>query len=221
MEETNQTVVTEETAATGQEAVKDAAPSLAETKVKEWSNPTAAGLVALAVACMAFFAMLGGHVGAGALPLIGCWLIGGFVVQVIVGVCDLKGGNHTGGNTFLFFSAFFMLVGGLEMFFKYKGIMSGNPLDGKLDGFVWCILTLVMWLWTPAFFKPKFSLLSIIVLLLDVALPFVVLRDFGVEPVVMGHIGGTFLLLTGLVGLYLSAAIVVNNAYGKKVLPLP
>ncbi len=101
------------------------------------------------------------------MPLVGCWLLGGFVVQVIVGLLDLKGGNATGGNTFLFFSAFFMLVSGLEMLLKYNAIQAGTPLDGRIDGYVWSALTIVVWLWTPAFWS-KFSLLSIIVVLLDI-----------------------------------------------------
>jgi succinate-acetate transporter protein len=119
---------------------------------KEWANPTPAGLVALAVACFCFFALLNGFIEPSAMPLIGCWLIGGFVVQFVVGLLDLKGGNYAGGNTFLFFSAYFMLVSGLEMFFKYKGIASGAPLDTRIDGYAWVALTLVVYLWTPAFF---------------------------------------------------------------------
>jgi len=40
---------------------------------KEWANPTPAGLVALAVACVCFFALLNGYVNPSAMPLVGCW----------------------------------------------------------------------------------------------------------------------------------------------------
>lgn len=186
---------------------------------KEWSNPTPAGLVALAVACACFFAMLTGRVEPSAMPLVGCWLLGGFVVQVIVGLLDLKGGNHTGGNTFLFFSAFFMLVGGLEMLLKYQAIMGGTPLDARIDGYAWSILAIVLLLWTPAFLT-KFNLLSIVVLLLDVALPFIALTDLGVISKQFSHISAWALLLAGVVAVYLCAATVVNQAYGRTVYPL-
>ncbi len=91
---------------------------------KEWANPTPAGLVALAAACACFFALLTGRVSASAMPLIGCWLLGGFVIQIVVALLDLKSGNLAGGNTFLFFSAFFMLVSGLEMLLR-----SGNVVE--------------------------------------------------------------------------------------------
>lgn len=188
---------------------------------KEWSNPTPAGLVALAVACFCFFALLSGRIEVSALPLMGCWLLGGFVVQLVVGLLDLKGQNTTGGNTFLFFSAFFMLTGGIEMFLKYNAAMAGTPLDGRIDGYAWTVLTVVLILWTPAFFT-KFSLLSIVVVLIDIALPFITLIDFGILPkATYGHIPAWFLLAAGVVAIYLSSATVVNQAFGKVVYPLP
>ncbi len=189
-------------------------------KTKEWSNPTPAGLVALAVACICFFALLTGNVEKSAMPLIGCWLIGGFVVQIIVGLIDLKGGNTAGGNTFLFFSAYFMLVGGIEMFIKYNAITSGSPIDTTIDGYAWVVLTLIVYLWTPAFFK-KFSLLSLIVLALDVALPFIALTDLKVIDSSFGVISAWALLCAAAIALYLSAAIVVNTTFEKTIYPLP
>ncbi|MDR2036181.1 MAG: GPR1/FUN34/YaaH family transporter [Coriobacteriales bacterium] len=191
----------------------------AKVQAKEWANPTPAGLVALAVACFAFFALLSGKVEATAMPLVGCWLIGGFVVQLVVALMDLKGGNHAGGNTFLFFSAFFMLVGGLEMFLKYNGIAAGTPLDTRIDGYAWLVLTLVIYLWTPAFFK-TFNILSLIVLALDVALPFVALVDLKILPANLTVIAAYALLTAGVLAIYLSAATVVNTAFGKKVYPV-
>ncbi len=193
-----------------------------ETKVtmKDWANPTPAGLVGLAVACACFFALLTGRVEPGAMPLVGCWLIGGFVIQLIVGLLDLKSGNAAGGNTFLFFSAFFMLVGGMEMMIKYQAIQAGAPLDARIDGYAWSVLAVVVLLWTPAFFA-KFSLLSIIVALLDVALPFIALTDLGVLAKTWSVVPAWALLAAGCVAVYLCSAQIVNGACGKKVYPLP
>ena len=194
------------------------AENAADTR-KEWANPTPAGLVALAVACFCFFALLNGYVEPSAMPLIGCWLIGGFVVQMVVGLLDLKGGNFAGGNTFLFFSAFFMLVGGIEMFVKYDGITSGAPVDTRIDGYAWLALTIVVFLWTPAFFK-SFGMLSLIVTALDVALPFITLLDLKVLPSSMAVIPAYALLVSGLIAIYFSGALVVNTTFGKKIYPL-
>jgi len=194
-----------------------------KVQTKEWANPTPAGLVALAVACFCFFALLNGFVKPEAMPLMGCWLIGGFIIQLFVGLLDLKGGNYAGGNTFLFFSAFFMLVGGIEMFVKYNGISSGAPFDGRIDGYAWIALTLVVYLWTPAFFK-TFNLLSLVVLALDVALPFIVLGDLKVLPAdiapVAASVAAYALFIAGVIAIYLSAALVVNTTFGKKIYPV-
>ena len=187
---------------------------------KEWSNPTPAGLVALAVACACFFAMLTGRVGTASLPLIACWLAGGFVVQLIVAILDLKGQNHAGGNTFLFFSAFFMLVGALEMTIKYRAITAGTPLDVRVDGYAWAVLATALILWTPAFFK-TFSMLSVIVLLVDIALPFIALIDLGLVPASFAQIPAWSLLVAAVAAVYLCSAQVVNQAYGRVIYPLP
>jgi len=191
-----------------------------ENQIKEWSNPTPAGLVALAVACFCFFAILSGKVTHEAMPLLGCWLIGGFVIQLIVALLDLKGQNHTGGNTFLFFSAFFMLVGGLEMIMKYNMLNKGITFDAHIDGWAWMVLTAATLLWTPAFFKST-RLLTMIVLALDVSLPFITLMDLGILPKTYAVIPAWGLLIAGMIAIYLSSAIVVNTAYGKTVYPLP
>ena len=190
------------------------------TPPKEWANPTPAGLAALAVACVCFFALLTGRVGTDALPLIGCWLLGGFVVQLIVGLCDLKSGSVAGGNAFIFFCAFFMLVGGLEMIMKYLAIRAGTPLDIRIDGYVWAALAAVLILWTPAFCK-QFSLLSVIIVLIDAALPFIALVDLGLIPARLTHVSAWLLLGAALVAIYHCGAMVVNAVYGRAVYPLP
>jgi len=189
-------------------------------QIKEWSNPTPAGLVALAVACFGFFALLTGKVTHDALPLLGIWLLGGFVVQLVVALLDLKSGNTTGGNTFLFFSAFFMLVGGLEMLLKFQMATNNIVLDARIDGWAWLVLTIVIMLWTPAFLKTPL-VLSLIVFALNIALPFITLMDLGILSHSFAVIPAWALLIAGILGIYLSAAIIVNTAFGREVYPMP
>jgi succinate-acetate transporter protein len=171
------------------------------------ANPTPAGLAALAVACFLFFAMLSGNVGTNALPLIGAWLIGGFVIQLVTAWFDLKSGNEAGGNTFLFFACMFMLAGGIEMFLKYEAAVNGTPLDVRADGWAWLANTLVLWGWTPAFCR-KFSLLSVIILLVDLALPWLALADLGVLPKWVTQISAYSLLAAGLCAIVLLAMLI-------------
>lgn len=183
----------------------------------KWANPTPAGLVALAVACFCFFALLSGRVDHSALPLVGCWLLGGFVVQFTAAVIDLRMNNNAGGNTFLFFAAFFMLVGGLEMIMKYTLGANGMAFDATVDGYAWIVLTLSLLLWTPAFFR---TALMPIIIMLDLSLPFITLLDLGILDKTFKVIPAYGLLLAGTYAIYLAAAMVVNATLGKTLYPI-
>ncbi|MBY9078351.1 GPR1/FUN34/YaaH family transporter [Paenibacillus sp. HN-1] len=185
-----------------------------------WANPAPAGLVALAVSCFCFFALFTGRVTDQAAPLLGWWLLGGFVVQLVVGIVDLKNRNTAGGNTFLYFSAFFMLVGGAEQLYKFYLAGSSIVLDGHIDGWAWLCLSIALWLFTPAYFKAPFFL-CLIIIILDVALPILAFMDLGVLSREFSFIPGWLLLMSGLCGIYLASAIVVNDTFEKKVYPNP
>lgn len=185
-----------------------------------WATPAPAGLVALAVACFTFFAILTGKVDHSCIPLLGCWLMGGFIVQLIVGVIELMEGNTTGGNVFTFFAAFFMLTGGLEFFVKFMAHAQAWQIDTRIDGWAWAVLAITLLMWTPAYFKAPLVLTGV-VLALDVAVPLVALLDLKVIGHSAAPVAGYFLLLAGLLAIYLSSAIVVNSAFGKTYLPMP
>lgn len=195
---------------------------------KGWANPAPAGLVALAVACFTFYYILHGYVAygytspAGSLPLLGCWLLGGFVIQLIVGVIELLEGNTTGGNVFTVFAAFFMLTGALEFFVKYfAGAFKWSiPLQTALDGYAWAALAIFIVLWTPAYFKGT-SILSTALIILDVAVVLICLMDLKLLDKAVGDpIAAYCLLITGILAIYLSSAIVLNTAFGKTILPI-
>lgn len=190
------------------------------SKEHGWASPAPAGLVALAVACFTFFAVLTGKVDHSCIPLLGCWLIGGFIVQLIVGIIELMEGNTTGGNVFTFFAAFFMLVGGLEFFVKFMAHINAWQIDTRIDGWAWAALAIALLMWTPAYFKAP-RLLTCAVLALDVAVPIVALLDLKLVGPAMAPVAGYALLIAGLLALYISTAIVINTAYAKEVLPMP
>jgi Predicted membrane protein len=195
---------------------------------KGWANPAPAGLVALGLACFTFYYILLGYESwgfespAGALPLLGCWLMGGFVIQVIVGIVELMEGNTTGGNVFTVFSAFFMLAGGLEFFVKYFAAANKWPiaLNTVVDGWAWLALAVFIVLWTPAYFKGT-SILALAVIFLDIAVVAIALMDLKILDKATGDpIAAYTLLITGILALYLSAALVLNTAFGKSILPI-
>lgn len=189
-------------------------------KKQEWANPAPAGLVALGVACFTFYALLSGKVTAGALPLMGCWLIGGFVVQLTVGIIELREGATTGGNVFLFFSAFFMLTGGIEMFIKFAASLKGWQLDATIDGWAWMVLFFVLLFYTFAYLRESNLVMNFILFFLDIGVFFVTFIDIAWLPASFKPAAAYGLMLAGILAIYLSAAIVLNKAYGKTILPV-
>ncbi|MDD3879245.1 MAG: GPR1/FUN34/YaaH family transporter [Syntrophomonas sp.] len=186
-----------------------------------WANPAPAGLVALAIACFVFYAVLSGTVDHSCIPLMGIWLLGGFFVQFTVAIIELREGATTGGNVFLFFSAFFMFVGGFEFILKYFAAVNGWAMDAHIDGWAWMVLWLTLILWTPAYLKQSPLVMSLIVLLLDIAVFFVAFMDIGWLSHSYGPIAANFLLAGGVLAIYLAAGIVLNTAFGRAVLPMP
>lgn len=187
-----------------------------------WANPAPAGLVALAVACFTFYCILTGHVGHTAIPLLACWLLGGFVVQLVVAIIELKEGATVGGNVFLYFAAFFMLTGAAEFIVKaYFGTVHGAPIDTHIDGYAWIVLVTALILWTPAYMKTGPALLTIAVMLLDVACVIVAGTDGGWLDKSWSPMAGNLLGITGILALYIGAAIQLNTAFGRTILPMP
>lgn len=188
---------------------------------KGWANAAPAGLVGLAVACFCFFALLGGRVEHSCLPLLGCWLIGGALVQYTVAIMEYKEGAITGGNIFLVFAAFFMMVSGLEMIFKYLALAQGWPaIDSRIDGYAWLSLWICIWLMTPAYFKSP-VLMTVLIVGIDIGVPIVSLHDLGLISNDYLGIASYAFLGAGVCGLYISGATILNAEYGKTVLPLP
>jgi len=185
-----------------------------------WANPGPAGLAALAVACFTFYAVLCGKVPGSALPFLACWLMGGFVVQLVVGIIELREGALLGGNVFLFFSGFFMLEGALEFWVETLG--KADKAGAAIGGWAWLVLLLTLVLWTAPYLKTSPASLSLAVVMLDIAVFFVTCDKLKIlmDPHQAGMIGGYFLLATGILGIYVAAGIQINSAFGKQILPL-
>lgn len=187
---------------------------------KGWANPAPAGLTALGIACFVFYAVLTGKVDGTSIPLLGCWLIGGFVVQIVVGIVELMEGSLIGGNVFTVFAAFFMLTGGIEMIAKYQYAIHKIPFDGRIDGWAWLVLAITLIIWTFGYLKTAPLSLNLAIIALDVACPIIAFHDMGILGASSAPIAGIFLLITGIFGIYTAAGIVLNSTYGKTILPL-
>jgi hypothetical protein len=191
------------------------------SKEHTFVSPGPAGLGALAVACFGFGAVFSGKVGLGGLPLLAAWLVGGGIVQYTVAVMELKDHNMTGGNVFLFFSAFFMFGAALSVLAKYlmlSGVIGTVKPESMVEGFCWMAGAAFLTAVTPSYLKSPVPLF-LIVLLLDIVLWMIVGLDMGqlgpgIKPAI-----GYLLYAAGWIAIYLVAAIVNNNIFGRVVLP--
>lgn len=185
-----------------------------------FANPGPAGLVALAMACFTFFALLTGKVDHSCIPLLGFWLLGGCLVQLIVGIIELKDGNILGGNVFTFFCAFFMFTSGANMLLKFWAATHGIVIDARIDGWAWLSLSIALTLWTPGYLVTAPKSLSTAVAALIPAVWIISFSDMKVLGATWAPIAGYFMLLAGIFGLYTASAIILNQTYGKTVLPI-
>ena len=185
-----------------------------------FATPGPAGLGALAVACFGFGAVFLGKVGLGGLPLLAAWLVGGGIVQFTVSVMELKDHNLTGGNVFLFFSAFFMFGAALSVFAKYMLLAGGNTPLPHVEGWCWMAGAGFLTIVTPAYLKGT-RLLFFIVVLIDIVLWLITFLDLGIAPASFRPVVGYLLIAAGSIGIYTAGAVVNNSAFGRSVLPIP
>lgn len=188
-----------------------------------WANPMPAGLISLAMACTIFYALLTGKVTPDGYGVVGFWLIGGFFVQMAVGLIELKMGSTGGGNTFLWFSAYFMLATGSVYLLEYFAHAFGWHVDpGSVEGWCWVGISIVMWLQYPAFLKTMPLVVVVLVTIMNTGAPIVAGMKLGLlDRAVFAPIAGNMIGLVALLGFYSGAAIVNNTVYGRQILPFP
>lgn len=185
------------------------------------ASPAPGGLVAFAVACYTFFGVFSGMVDGTGLFFLGCWLLGGFVIQLVVACKELDHGVQIGGNVFLFLQGFFMLAGGISSIGKYLMLFVWEtPYSTVVEGFGWLACTLALMGWTPAYLKTASKAFSTLILLTDLALIGVVLNDFGVFPANLKIVVAILLLIAGTLGLYCCTATQLQAAFGREILPV-
>lgn len=183
-------------------------------------SPSGAALMALAVACFCFFPLLNGWVSGGAAILMSLVLIACFFVQLIAGIFDCIEGNSLFGNTMIYFACFFMLGSGLTTLAEYFCGVFGLPFDVKILGWVWIVLALALWGWTPGFLRFAPWHLSLGLLCVDVALLMIGLSYFGIGGGTMQPIAGWLVGVLGGIGIYNGAATVLAETFHKAVLPV-
>lgn len=155
-----------------------------------------AGIIPMSVAILAMGIVMGG------------------LAQVIAGIMEFKAGNTFGATAFTSYGLFWWSL----VIILTKPEWLGEGADGTSMGFymvLWCIFTLFMFIGT---FKSNvatrivFGTLTILFLLLAIE-KFTGSETFGI-------IAGVEGIICGLSAVYTALAEVLNETYGKKVMPV-
>lgn len=185
-----------------------------------FSNPGPQALIALAISCFIFFAILTGKVGVDSYLVVAAWLFGGFVCQFTAGIIDLKDKNLLGGNIMLIFSSFFMLVGALEHAAEFICHATGVAWSAAPSPYAFLVLCIILTAATPAYLT-GIPVMFMALVTADVSLWSLTLMKFGVfSPAFALPVGAYGLLLLGCLGTYMAAAIILNDTFQKVILPL-
>lgn len=131
--------------------------------------------------------------------------------QIIAGVFEYKKGNTFGFTAFTSYGAFWWSFALFKMFFT----QDVSPSFVAWYLVVWGTFTLMMFVAT----LPKNRALQSVFLALAITFYLLAIGDF-TSTALITHIGGYFGFLTALCAFYLAAAEVINESYGKVVLPI-
>jgi uncharacterized protein len=144
-------------------------------------------------------------------------LASGFVTQLAAGILGFRRGETFVGVVFTTFSGFWLGISMLQLFFLPQiAQQGGNPgIAVGLFLVTWGIVSLYIWIAALATTKVNGVVFGI-----GTAALFVIgIGAFLGSPQTIA-IGGWLQVLTGVILLYLSAATIVGEMYGRPVLPV-
>jgi uncharacterized protein len=141
--------------------------------------------------------------------------LGGFA-QVFAGIMAWKKGSVFGGTAFCAFGLFWFSFAGLLLLPGTGLIGAPDPISVAAYLFLWGVYTFVLLIATL-----KLDSKAIIFIFLTLFLLFILLAIVNATGntgllLIAGYVG----LIMGLAALYTALAIVLNDAYGKKVAPI-
>ncbi len=176
----------------------------------EWANPGALGLAAFGLNTVLLQIHNIGLI-PGTMPLVFGFFWGG-AAQVIAGIIDGKRGDTFGLTAFTSYGLFWIALA-FSFLIQWAGFVTIDKPDYAWMFILWGVFTAFMSVGT---FKMTavhaFVFISLTVLFFLLAAAF-----FGVIPAMVAGIEGLF---CGAAAAYGAAAVVLNNKYGREILPM-
>lgn len=141
--------------------------------------------------------------------------LGGFA-QVFAGLMAWKKGSVFGGTAFCAFGLFWFSLAGLILMPAIGWIAGPEPIALAAYLFLWGVYTFVMLLATLKLGSKAIMFIFVTLFLLFILLAIVNATGNAGLLVVAGYVG----LIMGLAALYTALGEVLNDAYGRKVVPI-
>ena len=177
----------------------------------KFPNPAPLGLAGFALTTWLLSMINAGWFSADSMGLVlGCALAYGGTAQAIAGVMELPRGNTFGATAFLSYGAFWWSFALFVLFLHGKV----QPAFVGWYLFLWGVFTFYMWLAT--FRSPR--ALQVIFLALWLTFFLLAAGDW-TGSIALHTAGGYGGLVTAVLAFYLSAAQMLNETYGRVVLP--
>lgn len=141
--------------------------------------------------------------------------LGGFA-QVFAGIMAWKKGSVFGGAAFCVFGLFWFSFAGLLLLPGTGLIGAPDPISVAAYLFLWGVYTFVLLIATLKLDSKAIMFIFLTLFLLFILLAIVNATGNTGLLLIAGYVG----LIMGLAALYTALAIVLNDAYGKKVAPI-
>lgn len=141
--------------------------------------------------------------------------LGGFA-EVFAGIMAWKKGSVFGGTAFCAFGLFWFSLAGLLLLPAAGLIEAPAPISVAAYLFIWGVYTFVMLIATLKLGSKAIMFIFLTLFLLFILLAIVNATGNAGLLVVSGYLG----LIVGLAALYTALGIVLNDAYGRTIVPI-
>ena len=178
------------------------------------ANPAPLGLAGFALTTFMLSLVNTGLVTGSSLAIVVSLAVAyGGLGQIIAGWWDFKNGNTFGGVAFTSYGLFWWSYAAFVILFQGKD--AGNEVAWYL--LIWGVFTFYMWIATLKGARP----VMVVFLLLWITFLLLALGKFGNagEGTGLTQIGGYVGLLTAIAAFYASARAIINEAFGRELLP--
>lgn len=138
----------------------------------------------------------------------------GGIAQLVAGILENKKGNTFGSTVFVSYGSFWLSLVAILVGNKY-GVFTADHIAVGSYMVVWGLITLIFFIGTlngAAIGKLVFGTLTLLFALLAL--------HFFFESAAIGKAAGVVGIICGLSAIYEGAAVILNDKYGKVILPM-